>query len=359
MRYEVKIGILALIAIGFSFWGYKFIQGSNLFSNSNYYTVQYENVSGLTVGTPVQISGVNIGSVSDIFLDQANENLVSVTLDVKDDINVPKTAKAFIVADGVLGGKLIDLQFSKPCLGSGDCAEDGTVLEGKTLGMLASFLGTDPDADPSDAIQKQIKSAIDSLEYTLFSPESDNPVARSAQDLAVTMENLKASTARLQYILDANAGEINTTMQNMEALTNTLAGKQEAIAGIIDNAENLTSDLAKIELQKTMNEVNGVITELKGTLGKADRAMNGVANVMNDVNSGKGTLGKLLKDDAIYDRLDRASASIDTLATDFQERPYRYIPFKSRKRVLKLDRKDRELEAEGGRDVQAIDGGGK
>lgn len=356
MRYEVKIGILALVAIGCSFWGYKFIQGSNLFSSSNYLQVHYENVGGLTVGTPVQISGVNVGSVSAIFLNQQENSRVEVTMDIQDDINIPKDAVALIVSDGVLGGKLIDLSFSAPCLGNGDCAKDGDLIRGKTLGMFASFFGGDPDANPADEIQKQVKSAIDSLEYTLFSPDSDNPVARSTQDLAVTMENLKASTARLQYILDRNAGAINSTMQNLEGLTSTLASKQEDIAGIVDNAKSATDELAKIELEETMREVQGAITQLRGTLGKADAAIGGVATLMDDVQSGKGTLGKLLTDDEIYNRLDRASASIDTLATDFQERPYRYIPFKSRKRVLKLDRKDRELEEAGGRDVQAIDG---
>ena len=357
MRYEVRIGILALVAIGFAFWGFKFIQGSNLFSSSNYFLVNYENVSGLTVGTPVQISGVNVGSVSEIYLNQEDNNLVQVTLDVNDDINVPKDAKAYIVADGVLGGKLINLAFARPCLGSGDCAEDGDVLQGKALGILASFLGGDPEDDPSEEIQGQIKAAIDSLEYTLFSPESDNPVARSTQDLAVTMENLKRSTARLQAILDANAGEINATMANLETLTGTLAGKQQAIVGIIDNAENLTADLAKIELEQTMQEVKGAINSLKGTLGEADKAIGSVTAVMNNVQSGKGTLGKLLNDDKIYDRIDRASGSLDTLATDLQERPYRYIPFKSRRKVIRQDRKDRELEEEGVREVKAIDTG--
>lgn len=359
MRYEVKIGILALVAISFSFWGYKFIQGSNLFSSSNYLTAYYDSVGGLTVGTPVQISGVNVGSVSAIYLNQNENSRVDVTLDIQDDINIPKDAVALIAADGVLGGKLIDLNFSRPCLGNGDCAEDGDVIEGKALGIFASFFGGDPDADPADEIQKQVKSAIDSLEYTLFSPESDNPIARSSQDLAVTMENLKQSTARLQGILDRNAGAINGTMSNLQGLTNTLASKQEAIAGIIDNAESTTNELAKVELEETVQEIQKTIKQLQGTLGEADRAIGGVATLMNDVKSGKGTLGKLLTDDKIYNRLDRASGSIDTLATDFQERPYRYIPFKSRRRVLRLDRKDRKLEEAGGRDVKAIDTGGR
>jgi phospholipid/cholesterol/gamma-HCH transport system substrate-binding protein len=68
---------------------------------------------------------------------------------------------------------------------------------------------------------------------------------------------------------------------------------------------------------------------------------------MSSVKDGKGTLGKLMTDDAIYERLNRASLAADTLLTDLQERPYRYVPFKSRKRVLKFDRKDAELAEEG------------
>jgi phospholipid/cholesterol/gamma-HCH transport system substrate-binding protein len=64
---------------------------------------------------------------------------------------------------------------------------------------------------------------------------------------------------------------------------------------------------------------------------------------MNKVNSGEGTLGKLLTDDKIYQRLNSATLAADTLFNDFQERPYRYVPFKSRKRVLKHDRKDEAL----------------
>ena len=356
MRYEVKIGILTLIAIGSAFWGYKYIQGSNLFSSSNYFEVHFENVSGLTIGTPVQISGVNVGSVSTIFLNQTENNRVEVILDVEDNINVPKSAVAYIVADGVLGGKLIMLHFTNPCLGSGDCAEDGDLLKGATMGMLASFLGTDPEADPTSDIKAQIQSVVDSLKYELFSPDSQNPIARSTQDLAVTMDNLKNSTARLDRILSRNAGQINSTMTNLAELTNSLAEKKQAIAGIIDNAENLTGDLAMLELEKTMEEVNSIIESLQGTLGKADQALGGVANIMEDVQAGKGTLGKLLTDDAIYNRLNEASLTADTLFTDFQERPYRYVPFKSRRRVLKFDRKDAKLEAEGKREFQAIDG---
>ena len=347
MRYEVKIGLLAIAAIAVSFWGYKFIQGSNILSSSSYYYAVYDTVDGLTVGTPVTISGVAVGSVNEVLLDQVNRK-VKVTFDIKDGVNIPKGTDAYIATVSLLGEKAVTLEYEKPCFGDGDCAPEGSELNGYTKGIIASFTGGGGKGDesPVDGIKDQLGNTLDSLEYKLFSPESDNPIARSSNDLAVTMENLKNSTARLQRIMDQNAGEINTTFDNLASLTNTLSAKQESIAGLIDNAEDFTGDLSKLELEKTMTEVNQAIANLKNTLNQADKAMGGVNTVMNKVNSGQGTLGKLLTDDQIYDRLNSATLAADTLFSDFQERPYRYVPFKSRKRVLRLDRKDAELEAE-------------
>ncbi|TXF89707.1 MCE family protein [Neolewinella aurantiaca] len=347
MRYEVKIGLLAIVAIAVAFWGYKYIQGSNILSNSNYYHAIYDDVGGLTVGTPVTISGVTVGSVNEIILDQVKRK-VKVTFDIQGGINIPKETDAYIATVSLLGEKAVVLEYSTPCFGGKDCAPEGSELNGYTKGILASFTGGGGKGEesPLDGMKDQLGATLDSLEYKFFSPESDNPIARSTNDLAVTMENLKASTARLQRIMDQNAGEINTTFDNLAGLTNTLATKQESIAGLIDNAENFTGDLSKLDLDKTMVEVNQAIASLKTTLNEADKAMGGVNSVMNKVNSGQGTLGKLLTDDKIYDRLNSATMAADTLFSDFQEKPYRYIPFKSRKRVLKHDRKDAALEEE-------------
>ncbi|WP_197494082.1 MlaD family protein [Lewinella sp. 4G2] len=346
MRYEVKIGLLAIVAIGLAFWGFKYIQGTNLFSSSNVYYVNYEDVAGLTVGTPVQISGVIVGSVSNIQLDQQTR-IVQVELDIRDEINIPKGTKAYIISISLLGEKAIDLTYAQPCFGEGDCAPDGATLEGATRSILAGFLGTEDGEDPLGDFKGQLSQTIDSLQYTLFDEESDNPIARSTNDLAVVMQNLKGTTARLDRILSANAGEINTTMDNLAEISTTLANKQEALAGIIDNANGVSSKLNQLELEQTMTEINGAVTELRGTLTRANGAIEGVADVMEDVKNGEGTLGKLLTDDEIYNRLNSATLEADTLFSDLQERPYRYVPFKSRRKVLRQDRKDAELDTVG------------
>lgn len=343
MKYEVKIGILAIVAIALAFWGFKFIQGTNLLSSSKTYYVNYDNVAGLTVGTPVQISGVNVGSVSKIQLDQQTR-LVKVELDIRDEINVPKETKAYILSASILGEKAIDLTYTNPCFGNGDCAPDGTLLEGAAKGMLEELLGLEEGSDPLADFKGDLGSIVDTLNHTLFSKDSDNPIARSIQDLAQTMENLKYTSARLQRLMDSNSGEINKSMENIAEITTTLAGKQEALGQIIENAKGVSGKLNQIELEETVNDINGAVKELKSTITKANGALDGVAGIMVGIENGEGTLGKLLTSDDIYNRLNSATLEADTLLSDLQERPYRYVPFKSRRKVLKHDRKDQQLE---------------
>lgn len=353
MRNEVKVGILAIISVALSFWGYKYIQGKNILSGATNYYALYEDISGLSVGSAIKISGVVVGSVSSIELDQSTR-LVRVDMEVRPGIRIPEGSIAYLGGDGLLGGAKIDLFYSKPCAEDGTgCLPDGAKVEGGSRGMISSFLNTDP-SDPNGPITDQIDTLTNKLNATFFGEDSDHPIARSSNDLAATMANLEATTAQLQQLMASNSREINQTMRNLSALTESLASRQEALAGIIDNTESFTGNLSEIELEKTLSEVNQSISRLRGTLDQADAALGGVSTLMSNLGEGKGTLGKLLQDEDIYNRLDQASRSVDTLITDLQERPYRYIPFKSRNRVLKFDRKDAENRAA---DVSAIPDG--
>ncbi|PHI21176.1 hypothetical protein CEQ90_03915 [Lewinellaceae bacterium SD302] len=351
MRNEVKVGILVIVAVALSFWGYKFIQGKNLLSGANTYYALYGAVDGLSVGSPLRISGVNIGSVSSIELDQQTR-LVKVIMEVNEGYNIPPNSIAYIASDGLLGGMKIDVVYDKPCLADGsDCLKSGSQIEGRERGMLSSFLGTDPE-NPTEDLTRSLDSVAGNLNDKFFGEDSDHPIARSSQDLATTMKNLAATTAQLQNLMATNNRFITSTMRNLSELTNGLAERQEALGGIIDNTEQFTGTLSEIEVQQTLDQVNAALKSLSNTLEQADGAVGGFNGIVANLNDGKGTIGKLLNDEEIYLRLDNASRSIDTLVTDLQERPYRYIPFKSRRRVLKFDRKDEENRAD---EVSVID----
>jgi phospholipid/cholesterol/gamma-HCH transport system substrate-binding protein len=347
MSNEIKVALLAIAAILLSYWGYKFILGDNILEKSNTFQVLYTDVAGLQEGTSVLINGVTVGSITEISLLENDVQQVLVKLTLDDDFRIPKKTDVVIVPDGIMGGKNVYLEYDVPCTGD-DCATNGDFLNGKVMGVLASMLGTDDLGAYMEDLKGVVGAMIDSLNTKLLSDESDSPIAKSLRNLETTTANLQSSTGRVDALLRNSSGAIEGTMKNLNELTAELNGQKESIAGIIANADSLSAQLVEADLRKTMAEVNETIARLQTTLASADEALGGVSTAMNKISSGEGTLGKLISDDRLYRELRDLSQNTDSLIQDLQERPYRYVPFKSRNRVKKFDRKDAELEAAGG-----------
>lgn len=339
MVKEVKIGILVIVAFALSFWGYKFILGSNILIESNSYKVLYEDVLGLQIGTQVRISGVQKGVVSDIQLLPDDKEQVLVILDLEKGIQFPKNTKAVIIATSMMGAKAIVMEYDKPCQGDG-CAEVGSYLVGESRNLLASMANPDIVKEYMEIISTQMKALADTLNNTLLSADGNNPLGKMMLDMQQTMANLNSGTAQLDQLLRNSSGNISQSLAHVEALTQELEDNKGKITSIIDNADKISKQLANGDLENTLKEVNGAIANLKATLKSADTSLAGFSTMMEKANKGEGSLGKLLKDEALYNNLNRMSKSIDSLMVDFKQKPYRYIPLKSRRKVQKYDKKD-------------------
>lgn len=340
MSNEVKVALLAIAAFVLFYWGYRFVRGKNILSTSNIYYVEYNNIDQLQISSPVLINGFQVGFVSNIQLKPDNYEIVVVTLDLRKDIKVPKDTRAIIKSTGFMGGKAVVLSYDQPCLGEADCAESGAYLQGGSLGLLDSMVGEETVDDYLEVLKNNLGDIIDTLNRKLLSEEAEGPLAESLRSLETTMANLEASTGRLNRLLATSSDDISSTMANMERITSNISDNNEKIASLIGNFETVSSDLAEADVKETLAEVDASIQQLNATLAAADTALGGVTVAIDKINTGEGTLGKLLGDDELYNRLNALSIQTDSLVEDFQERPYRYMPFKSRKKVQRYDRKD-------------------
>ena len=95
MSNEIKVALLALAALGLSYWGYKFIIGKNILKNSNVYYVEFDHVDLMQTSSPVTISGVQVGFVAEI-APIIEEQKVLVTLDLQKNLNIPKSTVAYL-----------------------------------------------------------------------------------------------------------------------------------------------------------------------------------------------------------------------------------------------------------------------
>lgn len=339
MSSEVRTGILALVAIALTLWGIKYIQGSNIFSSSQTYYAYYDDIMGVQVGTPIQISGVSVGSVSARDL-SVEDRRVRLTFTLEREVPLPKDTKAVLATISPLGDMAIIFEYDRPCQGDVACAEDGDTFTGITRGLVESILGDGGLSSYIEQLKDGIKEVVDSLNNGLLSEDAKGPLAESVRDLRSTMSNLKDATGRMNLMLQRSSPALESSLKNMAALTNTLEQQKASIANIIANTDSLSQQMVDARLDEAVNQAKATINELNATLVTAKSAMGGIDEMVTQLKAGEGTLGMLIQDEGLYNNLNALSFSLDSLMIDIQEKPYRYVPLKSRRRVEKYDRKD-------------------
>lgn len=338
---EVKIGILTIVTLAVSLWGFKFLQGRNMLRASNLYYVEYPSIDLLKKATDVTINGFPVGVVADMYLkpNDPEKNIV-VVLDLKKEIQIPKDARAVIVSTGFMGDKSVMIQYDRPCSGP-DCAQSGDYLKGELQGFMSYMLGGDGTLDTYMAsIKSGFADLIDTLNQQVLSPESQTPLSESVADLRQSLANLESATSQLDQLMRRSGGKIDGTLGNLQSVTGNLDSKEKEINTLIDNFSLVSTQMKEADLKKTLDEVKASVTNLKTTLATTEQTLGGVNTVISKINAGEGSLGKLLKDDALFNDISGLSSKADSLMTDIQARPYRYLPLKSRAKVKKFDRLD-------------------
>ena len=339
MSNETKVGILAVVAIALFVFGFNFLKGLNMLSNSTILYASYDNVSSLTVSTPIFINGLQVGVVKDIYF-KDDLQTIEVEMNIEDEYRVPKDAEAVIASTSLMGGVALHLRYNSVCNGA-DCAQTGDHLKGRLASIMETVVGDTGEVNKYlQEVQNGIGPIMDTLKAKVTDPNSDDAISKSVRDISTVLENLKISTANLNRMVLDSRQPMNGILQNAQSLTGSLDQRSQDIRGILVNTDSLTNKLNNLEIEATLASTNAAIASLNNTMTSADKAVGQLTSLLEKLNNGEGAVGKLLNDDSALTSLLSAAERADTLFKDLKERPYRYLPLKSRRKIKKYDRQD-------------------
>ncbi len=293
---EIKTAILVIASILLFIWGYSFLQGRDLLSDHKVLYANYDNVEGLVVSAPVTINGFHVGKVRSILLDNKTGKLV-VEMQIDSDFPIAKSSIVNIYEPGLIGGKQIQIV---PNLDDSNLAKSGDYLSSGVVPGLTSIVG-DRLSPLQDKIEKAVVSADSVLVNinTLLDPATKAHFKASMANLNATLLEFKGASQNVNLMLAENRSKIGRAVSNFDHTSKNLA--------------KVSDSLAKINFNKS-------VKSLESSLAK-------VNNLMTDVESGKGTLGKLMKDEKVYDNLEGASRELEQLLSDLKRNPKRYVHF--------------------------------
>jgi phospholipid/cholesterol/gamma-HCH transport system substrate-binding protein len=292
---EFKIGLFGLVTLSMLYFGFNFLKGTDFLSNTKKYYVVFDNVGSLQPANPVKLNGVKIGSIKKTEIIQQRNGMVLVTLDIDSKILLRKGTLALLTSE-LLGASTIMVTIPKT---GAELLEGDTLISTKETGIQA-------------LIQEKalpLLRSVDSLAMTL------NKTVKQFDGTAAIVNKLLATTDKTMgganALIGENQASIALILKNLNALSAALIETEKGFKPILGNLKTTTDSLKALQLGKTLNEANVAITSLQKTL--------------SNLENGKGTAGKLLKDDALYNNLNRTMVSVNQLMTNFREYPKRYV----------------------------------
>ena len=289
---EALIAITVIISLCILYFGIEYLKGINLFKPANFYYAKFEKVDGLAVSAPVTINGFQVGQVREINYDY-EKNDISVLLSLNKDLRIPKESNVKLSVD-MLGTAQLVLTLS-------DATEYYNVGDEIPTGVVAGLMDAIGGALPQvNNLLPKIDSILTSINTILANPALNNSDSR-----------LDAITADLQ----SSSNDLKRLMHNqVPGIMNNVNGITANLNSTTANINDLSADLRNMPLKETVDNANATMANLK--------------LLSDNLNNKNSSLGLLMNDPTLYRHLDNAIASLDTLLTDLQRNPKRYVTFK-------------------------------
>ena len=291
--YEIKTGILVLTGIILFIIGFSYLKSNDVFITDRIFYAVYDDVEGVSKGTPVTISGFNVGSVQDIEF-YKNSSKLLLKFRVENEFNFSSESIAQIYETGLIGGKAVAVI---PKYGN-ELARSGDTLQSDIAPGLTELVN-----DRLSPLQDKIESMVVSADSVLISlnavlnTEAKLEIQSTIENFSSTVADLKTSASTLDEILDNNKNQINNIISNVNQTSNELAG------------------------------LSGSFSDLSIVISNLSESSENIDKIISEISEGEGSLNKLVFDDALINSLDAASKNINLLIKDLRLNPKRYVHF--------------------------------
>ncbi len=293
---EIKTALLILSGIVIFIFGFNYLKGSSLLDNEINVHTLYADVEGLVVGANVTINGLNVGKVKKIDFDE-NFEKIKVSFSLRSDLTFSNQSIAQLYEAGLIGGKAIAIL---PDYSAARPVQDDDVLPSTIKPGL------------TELVNQQIAPLQNKLEGLLTSADSlfagvsnvlnyntQNNLKLALEGVTQSIDNVNKLSNSLSRVVNSNEKVFNSTLSHLEHTTNNLA--------------LLSDSLKQMPLASTIQHLEKTTAQIQQLVEKMEK--------------GEGSLGKLLNEETLYNKLLYSAEALEALLVDLKSHPKRYVHF--------------------------------
>lgn len=287
---EIRVGFTIFIAVFVFTVGLMWFEGFKVGRKTYEIQAVFPMAGGIDRGDAVDVNGVEKGEVKEVAL---RERDAIITIALETSVVIPADSKIFLQTKGIMGERAVSIILGS----SGERLAEGSVMQGIY------------DPGISEALAA-VGSAAENLQRLVDEVERLGGILTDGERLATIIDNIEAVSGQLRDGLDENLSSIR---EGMNAFGNSAARVDSTFAR---NSGRIDSILARLDAASgEMPELLSGISEVTRSLGEIARRLE-----TND-----NTLGALVQDRELLDKLEKAITGLDELVTDIKKNPKKYL----------------------------------
>jgi phospholipid/cholesterol/gamma-HCH transport system substrate-binding protein len=288
-RDEVLVGLVITVAVIVVVLGSLWLARGGLSKGYPLY-VKFPWGAGLKQGQPVLLVGVNVGYVDEVELHQ--DGILVTTLRIVKSYQVPLTSKAAVVPNGIFGDQAIAITPSRP--------DPRSFKPGDTIPIGPSTPGISDLTSRADSVMRSVNAITMALQTEMVA-------SGGIHDLRNTIAATNRLVNDFATIAAEQSRQLSATMTSLRRATGAIDPAK--VDSTVNNLRTSSANLAEISGQ------------LKETSGKLDL-------LLAKVDSGPGSVAKLINDPGAYNDVRAVLQRMDSLLADIKKNPKRYINVK-------------------------------
>lgn len=296
---ELVIGLFtASILIG-GYFGFNFLKNKNVFSDDYYLTAIFDQAAGLDPSAQVMVQGFSIGNVESIDFDIATKKL-TVKMNINGKYSLPINSIAKIASTSMLGSKAVVIE-----LGS----DTETLKHNDEITASAELSLMDTASDEYTKFSNNLSSISDKVTSALDGINRAMSI-QNTEALSATMANLESTTEDFKIVAASQRANLEEVIANLAVVSASFKALAPDLERGIKNIATM-SDSLKLSAPALIENAAKSAENLNAILAK--------------INSGEGSMGKLVSDEEFYVNMNAALSNLTLLLSDLKENPSKYI----------------------------------
>jgi len=308
LSIQARTGILVTIVAFGIYAGINFMKGMSLFESQKKYYIKYERIDGLELSSPIEIRGLKVGQVSDIQFESDNYRKIVVSVLIRGDIALPQETIGRIYSSDLMGTKSIEL-----IMGGGDAfMQSGDTIGSEIEGSISDQVKLQmlPLKRKAEDLMGSMEEAITAVKEVL-NEKTGKELRGSLKKVQVAIDAFKHAATNLDTVMVQSKGKFSKILSNVQSISKNIENNNENISSILDHLDLITDSLSRSNITQTINNLNKTLVQTEV--------------LMREINSGEGSIGKLIYEDSLYNNLMETTANFDKLLIDINENPGRYV----------------------------------